>query len=608
MLTRNAAAFASKAPHLASASGGRRCTTATCARSTFPDGAFSHVIHAATDARARRCSDDDRLRMFDTIVDGTRRTLEFARHAGAARFLLTSSGAVYGRQPPDLTHVPEDYAGGPDPTRPDARPTPKASAPPRCSARCYADADLQPTIARCFAFVGPYLPLDAHFAVGNFIRDALAGGPIRITGDGTPYRSYLYAADLAVWLWTILLRGAAAAAVQRRLGGRRSRSPIWPHAVARRARRRREVAIARPAAPRPRPSATCPARAEHAPSWALRSTVDLEEALTRTLAWHRARRGIDSCRQLSARCRSASRRIGPGEPCYVIAEVGINHNGDLAIAKQLVDAAVAAGADAVKFQKRKLRETYREEIIDQPRHGEQGLQYIVPLLIEFELSDDAVPRAVRTTAARSGSRRCARRGTARSVDFLETCDLAAYKIGSPDLTNFPLIEYVAATGQADAALDRHVDRRGGPPDAGVPRAVRRRVRAVPLRQHLSRRRRKRSTSASWNGCASGRGRPVGYSGPRQRHGHLAGRGRDGRAPARAAPDAGSDDARARSQGEPRAGAVRRAGARHPRGRAVARRAAPLDHARRDAEPPRARQEPGRRHRHSRQTPRSRARC
>src|SRR5258708_34377203 len=83
-----------------------------------------------------------------------------------------------------------------------------------------------------------------------------------------------------------------------------------------------------------------------------------------------------------------SRRIGPGEPCYVIAEVGINHNGDLATARQLVDAAVDAGAGAVKFQKRTLRDTYREEIIDQPSHGGQGLQDIVPVLIEFERTDD----------------------------------------------------------------------------------------------------------------------------------------------------------------------------------------------------------------------------
>jgi sialic acid synthase SpsE/sugar phosphate isomerase/epimerase/CBS domain-containing protein len=141
-----------------------------------------------------------------------------------------------------------------------------------------------------------------------------------------------------------------------------------------------------------------------------------------------------------------ARRIGPGEPCYVIAEIGLNHNGDIAIAKQLVDAAVGAHADAVKFQKRTLNQTYRQEILDQPRHGEQGLQYIVPLLIEFELADDTFRELFAYCRSREIAAMCTPWDCA-SVDFLETCQLAAYKIGSPDLTNFPLIEYVARTRQ-----------------------------------------------------------------------------------------------------------------------------------------------------------------
>src|SRR5438874_2629933 len=201
VLTRDPSGFARKVPHLAS----HRAVTLLSGdvRSfDFPDAVFSHVVHAATASSAPV----DPLATFETITLGTHRVLEFAAGCGATRFLLTSSGAVYGSQPPELTHVPEDYRGAPDPANAAyAYGEGKRAAEMLCA--LYAHSRLQPTIARCFAFVGPYLPLDAHFAVGNFIRDAMSGGPIRIAGDGTPYRSYLYASDLAVWLWTILLKG-----------------------------------------------------------------------------------------------------------------------------------------------------------------------------------------------------------------------------------------------------------------------------------------------------------------------------------------------------------------------------------------------------------------
>ena len=205
VLTRSIDAFRQKAPHLA-AHAAIHLVEGDVRSFTLPGQTFTHVIHAASDATPQLCAERPQL-VTDTIVEGTRRVLDLAVSCGAGRFLFTSSGAVYGAQPPSLSHIPETFLGAADhnPQR-GVYAQAKREAELLCD-RYGRDHGLACIPARCFAFTGPYLPLDAHFAIGNFIRDRVEGHPIRIQGDGTTVRSYLYAADLAIWLWTMLVAG-----------------------------------------------------------------------------------------------------------------------------------------------------------------------------------------------------------------------------------------------------------------------------------------------------------------------------------------------------------------------------------------------------------------
>lgn len=175
-------------------------------RDSLPwDQSFTHVLHAATDSTlGPRLTP---LQRFHQIVEGTTHILDLAVATGATRFLLTSSGGIYGPQPADLEAIPEDWPGSP---ALDVVSTAYSQAKRMAEHLCalYRDAHgLETVIARCFAFVGQDLPLDVHFAIGNFIRDALEAEAITVAGDGTPLRTYLDQRDLARWLWLLLMEG-----------------------------------------------------------------------------------------------------------------------------------------------------------------------------------------------------------------------------------------------------------------------------------------------------------------------------------------------------------------------------------------------------------------
>ncbi len=284
VLSRNPSVFAKNAPNLAG-DPAVSLIEGDVRSFTLPEGNFTHVIHGAVDASLKLIQEQP-LMIFDTIIQGARRVLEFSAARGVKKTLIIGSGAVYGRQPAAISRLTEEYRGAPDFSD---RYAVYGGALRAVEALCpsySAKSNMQIKIARCFAFVGPHLPLDAHYAIGNFIRDALKEEKIRVEGDGTPRRSYLYAADLAAWLWTILLRGTPLHAYN--VGSENAHSLAEIAAlVAQCSGNSPEVVIARKPDNSKTPDIYVPCTSRAQTELDLKETVTLREAVQRTLDFYR---------------------------------------------------------------------------------------------------------------------------------------------------------------------------------------------------------------------------------------------------------------------------------------------------------------------------------
>jgi dTDP-glucose 4,6-dehydratase len=179
-----------------------------------------------------------------------------------------------------MSHIPEDYVSGPDPLEAASA---YAEGKRMAELLCTLTPEVECVIARCFAFIGPHLPLDTHFAAGNFLRDALAGGPISLKGDGRSVRSYLHVADLMIWLLTLLVRASAGSAYN--VGSDQAVTTLdLAQLIAAIAPRKPEVLVRRKPECGPAPRYVPDIR-QPREILGLKPMLELDEAISRTLHW-----------------------------------------------------------------------------------------------------------------------------------------------------------------------------------------------------------------------------------------------------------------------------------------------------------------------------------
>jgi dTDP-glucose 4,6-dehydratase len=205
VLSRNPAAFEKRAPHLYHHKA-INFLKGNIKDFVFPENSFSYLIHSSVyqqDADERT----NNISMVNEMLNGTMRILDFCARAKVEKMLLISTGAVYGKVPSGLKNIPENFSDSFDPTISGSAYHHVRRMMETLSVIYAEENDFEAKIARCFSFIGPYLPLNGRFAVSDFILDVLSNNSIIIKGDGKAVRSYLYMADLVIWLWKILFKG-----------------------------------------------------------------------------------------------------------------------------------------------------------------------------------------------------------------------------------------------------------------------------------------------------------------------------------------------------------------------------------------------------------------
>ncbi len=168
----------------------------------LPNIKLDYLIHMATTAASETFHGEDQLQKLDLLYKGTRNTLEQAIRAGVKKVLFTSSGVVYG--PSNGIMFAEEMLQAPMTTMVSSALGEGKRLAEYLVSYYALKGGFQYSIARCFSFFGPFLPLDIHYAIGNFVYDALNKDEITVKGGGYELRSYLYIADAWVWLLKLL--------------------------------------------------------------------------------------------------------------------------------------------------------------------------------------------------------------------------------------------------------------------------------------------------------------------------------------------------------------------------------------------------------------------